>query len=278
MTSRSSATVSTATLDSVTVMTNGADVCPTTLDLSGCRQPLPGGLSGLRRECCEQRLVDRLWRRHGYLRHERPVPLRLAGAARAMARSAPMSGGRRPPTPYSKAGVMVRAGTGSAANAPFYDIVACPNGIVYVQYRDSAGASGGRRWPTISVCGPGLAQDRAGGDHLHRLHLPGWRDLDGGDRLGAHHEQPEWLGADRAGGHLTRRGHAAHAPSSTRPAPPSRRRVPSPSRRWPRQRGSAAIPSPTAYNDASQPTSLTYSDNEVASYGYDSSAPAGSRA
>ncbi len=44
---------------------------------------------------------------------------------------------------YSKAGVMVRA-EGSAANAPFYDVVACPNGIVYVQYRDSAGASGGQ--------------------------------------------------------------------------------------------------------------------------------------
>ena len=34
--------------------------------------------------------------------------------------------------------------------------------------------------------------------------------------------------------------------------------------------GTTSYPMQTAYNDASQPTSLTYSDNEVASYGYDS--------
>ena len=33
--------------------------------------------------------------------------------------------------------------------------------------------------------------------------------------------------------------------------------------------GTSSYPIQTAYNDASQPTSLTYSDNEVATYGYD---------
>jgi hypothetical protein len=163
---------------------------------------------------------------------------------------------------YAKARIMVRAN--NAANAPFYDMVACPNGIVYVQYRDATGATAGAQTNTAFAVPVYLKVGRVGTTYTAYTSSDGvtWTAIAGSSRTMGNLSGTVQIGlaVDSYNAGVMSRA-VFDETSMTPPSPLTPLATPT---------GIASYPISTAYNDASQPTSLTYSDNEVANYSYDS--------
>jgi hypothetical protein len=256
------ATVSTATFDAVKIETQGTGACPVEWTCQDVGAPSPVG--------SQTALDNGVWATYGGGTDIAGTSDQFHFISEALPGDGSLSAHVEYQTnsnTFAKAGVMMRAS--SAANAPFYDIVACPDGNVYVQYRDSAGGTAATLASFSDVVPAFLKITRVGTTFTAYTSSDGkqWTIVGNSTRI------MNTLGGTLLQG-IAKTSHSAGVlgsaiidqissggpmtpPASVLLTPPA---VPA---------GVTSYPLTTAYNDASMPTSLTYSDNEVASYGYD---------
>ena len=83
---------------------------------------------------------------------------------------------------WAKAGVMIRQSIDAGSTHAFMPITAggsgAGNGASFQRRLTAAGASTNDDKPAPAIGGAVLGQGRAQRQQLHRLHLPGWQDLD----------------------------------------------------------------------------------------------------
>jgi RHS repeat-associated protein len=255
------ATVSTATFDAVKIETQGTGACPAGWTCQDVGAPSPAGT--------QTYLDNGTWVTYG-------SGTDISGTSdqfHFISQAQPGDGSLSTHVEYqvntnslAKAGVMMRAS--SAANAPYYDVVATPSGTVYVQYRDSAGAAASTLTSFSDAVPAFLKIQRVGTTFTAYTSSDGvtWIQVGGSSRVMSNLSGSILMG-------LAITSHSAGVLSSaimdqlSATLPPPNTVVITP---LADPAGVNSYPIQTAYNDASQPTSLTYSDNEVANYSYDS--------
>ncbi len=155
----------------------------------------------------------------------------------------------------------------NAANAPFYAVFVTPGNGIAVQVRDSTGATAVKSATASGVVPLYLQLTRSGTTYSASTSSDGvhWTAIPGSARTMSNLSGTVQLGL-AVTAHNTGALSAAlfDQLSAATPAPGSITVTPMAA-----ADGTSSYPIQTAYNDASQPTSLTYSDNEVATYGYD---------
>ena len=269
-TAHNNATVSTATFDTVNVTTGGANVCPTGTPGWTCQDVGSPALAG-----SQTYLTGGVWSVAGAGADIAGTSDQFHFVSASQAGDGSLSAHVDTQTntdPWAKAGLMARAGSGTAANAPFYAVVVSPGNGIAVQYRDSAGATAVKLATASGVVPAYLKVGRVGTTYTAYTSSDGvtWTAITGSARSMSALSGTVQLGlavtAHNVGALSQATFDQISAPSGVLTPPGAVTVTPIAA-----ASGTTSYPMQTAYNDASQPTSLTYSDNEVASYGYDAS-------
>ncbi len=266
VTAHNNATVSTATFDTVSLMTGGANVCPTGWTCQDINSPTPAG--------SQNYLNNGVWIISGAGANIWGTSDQFHYVSQAVASDVAFSAHvdlQTNTNSVAEAGVMVRGS--SANNAPYYFAFATPSGVVYVQYRDAAGNTAATQTTTAGSAPIYLKVGRVGTTYTAYTSSDGvtWTAISGSART-----MSNLSGSVQIGLAVTSHNNGTLSPdtfdqisetpgSSPVFAPPAAVTVTPIAA----ADGTTSYPIQTAYNDASQPTTLTYSDNEVASYGYD---------
>jgi YD repeat-containing protein len=254
-------TVSTATFDSVNVTTGGAGACPTGWTCQDVGAPTPAG--------SQRYLGNGVWTVSGSGADIVGTSDQFRYVSQAQAGDATLAAhvdAQSNTNAWAKAGPMVRAS--SAANAAFYSVLVSPGNGIFIEYRTSTGGTA-VRGTTLTGAAPAYVRvERSGTTYSASTSSDGvtWTAISGSSMSIGALSGTVQLGlavTSHSSGVLSTATFDQLAPN---PSPPGTVTITSPAA----PSGVTSYPMQTAYNDAGLPTSLTYSDNEVASYGYDS--------
>ena len=158
----------------------------------------------------------------------------------------------------------------SAANAPYYLVSVTPGNLLRVEYRDTVGGTAAVQVNITGSVPVSLRIVRSGTTYTAYTSSDGvtWIMIAGSARTMSNLSGTVQMGlavTSHSAGVLSTATFDQLSLGSATMTPPgtvTTARLAAPS-------GITSYPISTAYNDGSQPTSLTYSDNEVLSYGYD---------
>jgi YD repeat-containing protein len=273
VTAHNNATVSTATFDTVSLMTGGANVCPTGWTCQDIGSPLPTPAGS------QNYLNNGVWIISGAGANIWGTSDQFHYVSQAVSTDVAFSAHvdlQTNTNSVAEAGVMVRGGSGSANNAPYYFAFTTPSGVVYVQYRDSTGGTAATQATATGSAPIFLKVARSSGTTY-----TAYTSSDGvtwGPITGSARTMSNLSGSVQVGLAVTSHNNGTLSPDTfdqitETPGSPGSPVFPPPAAvtvtPLAAASGTSSYPIQTAYNDASQPTSLTYSDNEVATYGYD---------